>query len=101
MIDKFKNAKKTGVYADRYHYSNKKKVVKTSYSPKRILKTSKRSNSRQKSKPKQTSALTKWLQRLLESHSEKTKQRNVIDYFIYAIYTVLADTKKTRERIIS
>lgn len=52
-------------------------------------------------KTKSTSSLTKWLQRLLESHSKKTKERNVIDYFIYAIYTVLADTKKTRERIIS
>ena len=53
------------------------------------------------SKAKPTSCLTKWLQRLLEFHSKKTKERNVIDYFIYAIYTVLADTKKTRERVIS
>jgi hypothetical protein len=52
-------------------------------------------------KAKTPSTLTKLLQTLLETHGEKTKQRNIIDYFIYAIYTVLADTNNTRDRISS
>ena len=100
LLEKFKGVKANRGYKTKHDYSSRRVSGNVSHSPNKIFKASSRSNSRNK-KSKATSTLTRWLQKLLESHSEKTKQRNVIDYFIYAIYTILADTNKTRERISS
>lgn len=99
LLKKFKNNKELSS-KPKGNFSSRMGVDTKSHSPNKIFRKSSRSNSKTKKK-KTTSSLTKWLQKLLESHSKKSKERNVIDYFIYAIYTVLADTKKTRERISS
>ena len=99
LLDKFKGAKASRANRTKGSYASGNKANR-SHSPYSSYKPNSRSESKHK-KQKTTSTLTRWLQKLLESHSEKTKQRNVIDYFIYAIYTVLADTNRTRDRISS
>ena len=99
LLDKFKNSHFSKPAKSKPSYSARGNAENRSNTPSKIFKHSVRGLS--KSKPKSTSTLTRWLQRLLESHANKTRDRNVIDYFIYAIYTILADTDKTRERISS
>ena len=99
LLEKFKNSSLNKPNRTKMGYTARIASDIRAQSPKKIFKNGTRAGS--KSKQKTTSALTRWLQKLLDSHGQKTKERNIIDYFIYAIYTVLADSQKTRDRISS